>query len=166
MNSLAYPNRYIEKQRSGEAGGAGDGGEGATAEAIDLTGDCELAADIRPDSSAEDTSTRPPANVFLTGSTGFVGSFLLAELLRATPVTTRVHCLVRAKSEAAARAKLRKAVTGLGLWSTVGPQFDARVVLVVGDLGESRLGLDAAAWDALASVTDRVIHCGAYVHAL
>ncbi len=49
------------------------------------------------------TSTLDDArNVFLTGATGFLGAFLLHELLSTTEAT--VHCLVRPRGDAAPMA--------------------------------------------------------------
>ena len=49
-----------------------------------------------------------PNRLFLTGATGFLGAFLLHDLLLATDV--QVHCLVRAADPASGRARLLQAL--------------------------------------------------------
>ncbi|RSM46441.1 polyketide synthase type I [Amycolatopsis balhimycina DSM 5908] len=100
---------------SGTAGEAADG-DGALI-------DADLAAGLGP------IAARPSAgtDVLLTGATGYVGAFLLHELLRQT--THRVYCLVRAEDEAGGLARLAAAATRFRL-----PVPDLRrVVAVPGD---------------------------------
>ncbi|OXM69563.1 thioester reductase domain-containing protein [Amycolatopsis vastitatis] len=102
-------------------------GSGAAGEAADGDGaliDADLATGLGP------VATRPSAgtDVLLTGGTGYVGAFLLHELLRQT--THRVYCLVRAEDEAAGLARLAAAATRFRL-----PAPDPRrVIAVPGDL--------------------------------
>jgi amino acid adenylation domain-containing protein/thioester reductase-like protein len=80
----------------------------------------------------------------LTGATGFLGRRLLAELLSRTSAHgSRVHCLVRAANDAAARARLGE----LG--------HHRRVVAHAGDVSAPRLGLPFECWQDL---TRRVVH--------
>lgn len=98
--------------------------------------------------------------VLLTGATGFLGAWLLAELLRQG--AARVLCLVRATDDAQAMERLRKAVAQgpgalpEGAW--------ARVEVVCGDLSRPHLGLEAGALDQLASRVDTVLHNAANVN--
>ncbi|WP_326799894.1 amino acid adenylation domain-containing protein [Streptomyces sp. NBC_01808] len=100
-----------------------------------------------------------PREVLLTGATGFVGAFLLAELLRAT--TARVHCLVRAGTAAGARERLAAALRAYGLDAAVG---DPRTVAVPGDLGAVDLGAGPEGWARLRDGVDTIVHAGARVH--
>jgi phthiocerol/phenolphthiocerol synthesis type-I polyketide synthase E len=99
----------------------------AIGEAADGDGaliDADLAAGLGP------IATRPSAgtDVLLTGATGYVGAFLLHELLRQTG--HRVYCLVRADDEAGGLARLAATATRFRL-----PAPDLRrVVVVPGDL--------------------------------
>lgn len=43
-------------------------------------------------------------------------------------------------------------------------RFAARIVPVLGDLGQPRLGLSEANWTALSTQIDAIVHNGAYVH--
>ena len=100
-----------------------------------------------------------PAAVFLTGGTGFLGSHLLAELLRRT--RARLHCLVRAADAGEAFRRLRDALAERAIWSD---DLAARIVAVPGDLAEPRFGLSPEAFRALADQVDLVYHCGAWVN--
>lgn len=97
----------------------------------------------------------PARNILLTGGTGFVGRFLLAQLLEDTEAN--IHCLVRAHSEQHALARLRHALTKWNLWRE---QFAHRIIAVPGDLARPCLGIDAPARRALAHGIDEIYHCG------
>jgi thioester reductase-like protein len=98
-----------------------------------------------------------PASVLLTGATGFLGAFLLAELLDRT--AARVACLVRCPQPAAGRDRLAAVLRRYGL---DGVDL-ARIEVVPGDLSAPRFGLSAADYDALAARVDAVYHSGARV---
>ena len=97
----------------------------------------------------------PERHVLLTGATGFVGRFVLAELLHRTPAT--VHCLVRGRSEQEAATRLRATLAHWDLWHE---KFQHRIVAVPGDLRQARLGIGAANYDALERNVDSIYHCG------
>jgi amino acid adenylation domain-containing protein/thioester reductase-like protein len=99
-----------------------------------------------------------PDAILLTGGTGFLGGYLLRELLGAT--SARIHCLVRADGAAHALARLRAAQSRYQL----GDLPDGRVVPVAGDLASPLLGLSEAQFDALAARVDLVLHAGAFVN--
>jgi amino acid adenylation domain-containing protein/thioester reductase-like protein len=122
-----------------------------------LAEDCVLPGDIRPVGAPTPTSAGPDA-YFLTGATGFLGSFLVAELLARTEA--RVHCLVRARSGPEAERRLRGVLRGYGLDEAAS---SGRIIAVDGDLSSPRFGLDQAAFDRLAGEVDSIVHCGALV---
>lgn len=105
---------------------------------------------------AADAAPQPPTEILLTGATGFLGAYLLAELL-ARP-GTRVHCLVRAPDAAAGLARLRASLAQHGLAADFG-----RVVAVPGAVDRPQLGLDDDAWRALAGRIDAIVHAAANV---
>lgn len=127
----------------------------------DFTSDLALADDLLAD-LATTTATLPvladPEHVLLTGATGFVGAFLLRELVRTTGAT--VHCLVRGQDRQQAFARLRSTLARYELWDEVS---SADVAVVVGDLRRPDLGLEPAAFDELAQTVDAVFHAGAAV---
>jgi myxalamid-type nonribosomal peptide synthetase MxaA len=102
-----------------------------------------------------------PNTVLLTGATGFLGAFLLDEILRETKAT--VVCLARAGNDAEAGDRIRDNLRRYGL----DPSGQiGRVVPLAGDLARPRFGLAADRWDRLASDVDAVVHNGAQVHFL
>jgi amino acid adenylation domain-containing protein/thioester reductase-like protein len=126
--------------------------------ALDLAAEARLADDISPTPGAHVHSGRHPQHIFLTGATGFVGAFLLAELLNTTDAA--VFCLVRAPSYAEGNERIRGALTDYGIWD---PAFTDRIIAVPGTLSHPRLGLSRPQWQHLAAMVDAIYHCGAEV---
>ena len=136
--------------------GARSGGGAAPVEArLDLRAEAVLEPGVAP---AAGGAFGPLRNVLLTGATGFLGSFLLRELLSAAD--TPVRCLVRAGDAEEGRRRVREALEARGLWDD---SFDGRVVAVPGDLGRPLLGLSPEAFERLAVEAECVVHAGAAV---
>lgn len=100
-----------------------------------------------------------PKRVLLTGSTGFLGAFLLADLLRQT--AAEVYCLVRAATAEEAQQRIRQNLEEYRLWDE---QFSPRIVAVSGDLSQPRLGLSSQQFAALSQIIDTIYHNGAMVN--
>ena len=100
-----------------------------------------------------------PQRIFLTGATGFLGAFLLAELVQQT--AAQVYCLVRAERTGTGAQRLQAHLRQLGLWST---ELARRIVPVTGDLALPRLGLAEREFDALAEQLDTIFHNGGLVN--
>jgi phthiocerol/phenolphthiocerol synthesis type-I polyketide synthase E len=116
-----------------------------------IPGDVGCTRSLRPARSR-------PDDVLLTGATGFLGSFLLRELL--DQATGRVHCLVRADDPELGLERLRR---GLGFYDLLdGADLD-RVVVVPGDLSRDRLGLEIERYEELSATVGSVLHNGAKV---
>ena len=95
--------------------------------------------------------------VLLTGATGFVGRFLLQELLLRNSGLI-VHCLVRARNEEHGLERIRKSLQNADIWEE---SLANRVRAVVGDIGIARFGLDASCFDMLCDRMDAVYHSAA-----
>jgi thioester reductase-like protein len=97
--------------------------------------------------------------IFLTGSTGYLGSYLVAGLL--SGYRDKLNLLVRAKNEREARERLW---TSLQLHFQF-PEFlehlNTRVRIFRGDLTDERFGLPDDDYGALVDSTDSLIHCAA-----
>src|SRR5713226_6274428 len=97
--------------------------------------------------------------IFVTGSTGYLGSYLVAGLL--TEHRDKLNLLVRAKTDLQARERLW---TSLQLHFEF-PQFaeylNTRVHIFRGDLTGERFGLPDDEYHALVDTTDSLIHCAA-----
>jgi fatty acid CoA ligase FadD9 len=89
--------------------------------------------------------TSPPRVVLLTGGNGYLGRFVLSELLERLPRDGQLVCLVR----------------GTGRLPTI---TDPRVIVHTADLARPRLGLEAPLFEALAERCDSIVHCGALVN--
>ncbi|KAM4067251.1 AMP-binding enzyme [Hirsutella rhossiliensis] len=106
--------------------------------------------------------TETPPTVLLTGATGFLGSYVLHELLEG-PSRAHVVAHVRAKDAAAGLARVEAATKAYGLWSPTWTST-SRLEVVAGDISKPYLGLLKNTWDRLSNVVDLVIHNGAQVN--
>ncbi|HEX2909580.1 MAG TPA: thioester reductase domain-containing protein [Chloroflexia bacterium] len=100
-----------------------------------------------------------PRKIFLTGATGFLGAFLLNELLRQT--AAEIYCLSRAETVTEAFRKIQANLQGYLLWDD---SFASRVIPVLGDLARPNLGMTEASFDELAGQIDSIYHAGAWVN--
>lgn len=122
----------------------------------DLSADAVLDETIHP---LTITSFRPK-HIFLTGATGFVGAFLLHELLLHNPQAT-IYCLVRADNLESATSRLRSTLQNYEIWEE---EFSRKIIPIVGDLSKPFLGLSTPNFSELADVVEVIYHCGAYVN--
>ncbi|KAK6953168.1 hypothetical protein Daesc_005468 [Daldinia eschscholtzii] len=100
--------------------------------------------------------------IFLTGATGFLGSYLVKDILDRTSREVKLIAHVRgAKDSTAALQRLRRSLQGYGLWKD---EWEKRLSTVVGDLSKPQLGIDDSTWKKLSEEVDVVIHNGATVH--
>ncbi|MBP3087176.1 carboxylic acid reductase [Mycolicibacterium fortuitum] len=105
--------------------------------------------------------------VLLTGATGFLGRYLALEWLeRMDLVDGKVICLVRAKSDEEARARLDKTFDSGDpkLWAHYQKLAADHLEVIAGDKGEADLGLDQATWQRLADTVDFIVDPAALVN--
>lgn len=98
--------------------------------------------------------------VFLTGCTGFLGSFILRDLLE-RPGTETVYCQVRAKDQAHGLDRIRQSGRAYGVWKD---SYAEHIIVVPGTLENAHFGIDDTFWQTLVDEVDVVIHNGALVH--
>ncbi|HVO56453.1 MAG TPA: SDR family oxidoreductase [Dongiaceae bacterium] len=97
--------------------------------------------------------------IFLTGSTGYLGSYLATGLLRG--YGDALNLLVRAKSQQEARERLWQSLQLHLPFAEFQEYVNRRARLFLGDLTSPQFGLAGDEYAALAQSTDSVIHCAA-----
>ncbi|TMR88872.1 non-ribosomal peptide synthetase [Nonomuraea basaltis] len=124
-----------------------------------MLSEIQLDPDIKPDGLPM-ADIMNPSGVFLTGATGYLGIFILEQILEQT--SADVHCLVRASSPENAIDRLKRTADTFKVnWDD---KFRTRVKPVVGDLSEPRFGLSEKAFTDLAGKIDSIYHNAALVN--
>jgi thioester reductase-like protein len=101
-----------------------------------------------------------PKNIFITGATGFVGAYLLEELLINT--SAQIFCLTRAADLENAQQRIQENLEINCLWQE---KFSSRIIPVIGDLSQPLLGIEEKKFQELSSIIDTIYHNGAQVNA-
>ncbi len=115
------------------------------------------------DPSIQFTKPAEPAKaayIFLTGATGFLGAYLLDELLRTTDAA--IYCLIRGDDEASGMERLKRKLQFYEIWREESAE---RILPVIGDLAQPCLGLGDR-YGELAERVDVIYHNGAQVNAM
>jgi long-chain acyl-CoA synthetase len=97
--------------------------------------------------------------IFLTGSTGYIGSYIAAGLLSGH--RDALSLLVRAKNERDALERLWQSLQLHFDWPAFSDYLHGRIRVFRGDLTEERFGLSDEDYRVLVDTTDSVIHCAA-----
>jgi thioester reductase-like protein len=126
-----------------------------TAKQVDLWNEAVLDEKIIP----EGVVSQAIQQIFLTGATGYLGAFLLSELLQQT--TADIYCLVRAQDEATAMQRIQTNAAAYKLWDEA---YRDRIRPLCGDLSQPRLGLTETQFNHLAQEIDVVYHNGAVLN--
>nr|VFJ54101.1 MAG: amino acid adenylation domain-containing protein/thioester reductase domain-containing protein [Candidatus Kentron sp. FM] len=164
-------------------------------DAIDLHGEATLPAKISPTFDPAITGKAPPVTpgtLLLTGASGFLGTHMLAGLIRRYP-ETNILCMVRGRDHREAHARLVAGMRFYGVWQEYfrtgktkilaepvaeprsTPFESGREALIhseghfhvlIGDLTRPGFGWSPARFDALAAEVDTIYHNGAWVNAL
>ncbi len=97
--------------------------------------------------------------IFLTGSTGYLGSYLVAGLFTGHP--DKLNLLVRAKSQQEARERLWQSLQLHFEFPEFLEHVESRTRIFLGDLTSERFGLDDDEYHTLVDSTDSILHCSA-----
>lgn len=124
---------------------------------LDLAAEAVLDPGIVPKGTFE--FPHQPKSIFLTGATGFLGAYLLQELLAKT--SADVYCLVRASDCQSAVERLQNNLKRYSLWDKT---VSSRIIPVVGDLSQPKLGLDDDSFENLAKAIDVIYHSAAMLN--
>ncbi|MEM6613540.1 MAG: amino acid adenylation domain-containing protein [Cyanobacteria bacterium P01_C01_bin.72] len=125
---------------------------------IDLSSEVFLDPEIVPGENPVNITTTPNS-ILITGATGFLGAFLLHELLEQT--TADIYCLIRAESIAQAKERIENKLKSYLLWDDDTGQ---RIIPLVGDLAQPLLGLSIEQFNTIAGSVDVIYHNGAWVN--
>lgn len=128
-----------------------------------LKADSVLEDDIRP-TNAKMKAINDAEVILLTGVTGFLGAFLLNDLLQTTSAT--IVCLIRCKDPSeddipAGIARIRRNMVDFGIWND---GIMERLEVLPANLSRKRFGLSPDAFESLAKRTDVILHVAAAVN--
>lgn len=170
-SDLAAIAAYVEAERSGGAKrptyAAVHGRDATEVHASDLTLDKFIDADTLAAAATLPKAGNEIRTVLLTGATGFLGRYLALEWLeRMDLVDGKVICLVRARSDEEARARLD------ATFDSGDPKLLAHyrelaadhLEVIAGDKGEPNLGLSQEVWQRLADTVDFIVDPAALVN--
>ena len=130
---------------------------------ISLAEDSTLDPAISPAGAPRITRLSEACSVLVTGTTGFLGAFLLDELLRATGPDTRFYCLVR-DPDSGQGGSTNRVLDTLKYYGLAGQSSGLRIAPVAGDLTRPRMGLNDEEYRRLAEEIDLIFHCAASVN--
>ncbi len=137
----------------GEAANSAGGG-------IDLKKEAVLPDDLRFASPGRPNITKPSA-IFLTGATGFLGAYLIRELIRETDSV--LFCHVRAADAESGMQRIRNNLLSYRSWDE---SMRNRIIPILGDLSRPSLGMSAKDFSRIAEEADIVLHNGAHLNFL
>ena len=130
---------------------------------VSLADDAKLDAGISPPGKIGTTRLSEASAVLVTGATGFLGAFLLDELLRTTGQDTRFYCVVRDRTSGQDRP-INRVLGTLKFYGLASQSLEDRIVPVTGDLTQPNLGLAQDEYQRLAEEVDFIFHCAASVN--
>ncbi|KZZ89127.1 AMP-dependent synthetase/ligase [Ascosphaera apis ARSEF 7405] len=129
-----------------------------------LRADAKLDESVVPIEGTKYKSIKDAKNVLLTGVTGFLGPFLLNEIL--TTTDAHVICLVRFNEpedddQPGGVARIRRNLLDMGIWRD---SIMERIEILPGNLSRPKFGLTSSAFDELAQRIDLIVHAAATVN--
>jgi thioester reductase-like protein len=160
--TIANLARIIGMVRRGERGSLQIGGSDFIRRGQLSLDELNAEAQLDPDITAGDLvyeHVEEPEHILLTGATGFVGAFLLHDLLKMT--SAEVYCLLRTDDLEAGALRLKHNLETYSLWED---DFSERIKPLPGDLSEPQLGLADDVFERLANQVDVIYHNGAMVN--
>ena len=98
-------------------------------------------------------------SILFTGGTGFIGGFLLKEIIENTKAN--IYCLIRCFSEMEGKERLVKSMQEKDIWKE---EYRSRIKVIIGDLSLPKLGLSKNKFSHLADKIDIIFHFGASIN--
>ncbi len=158
LAKLSPEQRELLRARLQQEGGRRPKDKPFVPKALDLKAEVKLDPEIRPATPVTALLTEPKA-IFITGATGYLGAFLLQDLLQETAAD--IYCLTRAQDEAEGYQRLKQNLERYNLWQESAAQ---RIIPVLGDISQPRLGLSEANFAQLAQQVDSIYHSAAVLN--
>lgn len=126
---------------------------------LNLAKATHLNIEIQPPKNTPNKQIIGPEKLLLTGATGFLGAYLLVSLLNSKDCN--VYCLVRCNDADEGMTKLISILKQYGIWQKT---YQARIVVVPGDLAKPRLAIETETYKKLLAEIDSIYHNGAWVN--
>ncbi len=104
-------------------------------------------------------------NVLLTGGTGFLGAYVIAEIL--TTTNADIHCLVRPRRGENSKQRIENQMKRYQVWvegEAWQSAWEARLHVVDGDVTLPRLGMKDHDYERLSRDVDAIFHGAAHVN--
>lgn len=127
----------------------------------DLYAECVLPDEISVTGSYEKKPSECSV-FFLTGSTGFLGAYLISSILKnSCRPDTKIYCHCRAESLEKGLERIRKNMRHYGRWED---GFEKYIYPVLGDLTRPHMGIEDALYRKLTDEVEIVYHNGALLN--
>ncbi len=104
-----------------------------------------------------------PQGALLTGVSGFLGVFLLKELLSQTEA--KIYCLIRKGKFESIATRLLNNIERYDLTKDIS-LANRRIVMIPSDIGYDQFGIPNELYNNLANKVDLIYHCGAQVNTI
>lgn len=130
---------------------------------IDLNTECYLDENIVPENKYSHTIDACK-KLFLTGSTGFLGAYLIRSLIEQNhKKEIIIYCHVRAENEEEALLRIKNNMMHFKCWKN---EYTKHIVAVTGSLDMPDLGIKKAVYEQLCAEIDAIYHNGALLNFL
>lgn len=126
----------------------------------DIQRDAILHDDIIPHKSCSSLLSQPDG-ILLTGVSGFLGIFLLKELLNQTEA--KIYCLIRRGKFENISTRLFNNIERYNLSHDIS-LTNRRIVMIQSDIGNDQFGLPVELYNNLSKKIDLIYHCGAQIN--
>lgn len=122
--------------------------------------DCILHDNIIPTNKLS-KHIHQPEHILLTGAGGFLGIYMLRELLKTTQA--KIYCLIRKGEFESAAKRLISTLKRFNLNDEISLN-DRRIVIIASDLSLDHFGMPLELYTSLINKIDLIYHCGAQVN--
>lgn len=147
--------QILEQQSQSE-----DGSQGFKIEdnILDLNAEVVLDPSIDPQKVPLELKDEPDS-ILVTGGTGFLGAFLIQELLHRSKAD--IYCLVRSSDAESGKNRLLQNLQRYQIWKE---EYGSRIIPVIGDLSQPFLNLSPEKYNILATKIDTIYHSAALLN--